>query len=193
MPHRLLTTTAIALVTTATAAPGPSGSSATAATQITPSGQGCVNATAKALPYCDPSLTHAERITDLLSRLTPEEKALHLWGSGTHADNTTFPGVPRIGLPSFDWGLEAQHGLRVGCVSDPSPNATLHCPTTFPAPPGLGATFNDTLVQSIGQATAIEARALNNQGVQGSGRIVLRTPGVCSIALRTPGVCRSSV
>ncbi len=155
-------------------------SSRTASAVATPSGQGCTSPAASRLPYCNHTLPDDVRITDLLARMTLEEKAAHLWGSGSHKDNVTFPGVPRLGIPPHDWGFEAQHGLRTGCVAVPSdtdPETQIeHCPTTFPAPTGLGCTFNNTLIQHIGLAVATEARAMNNRGAQLSGRVVLRTP-----------------
>ena len=118
-------------------------------------------------------------MADIVSRLTLEEKAAHLWGSGSHADNIAFPGVPRLGLPPFDWGLEGLHGLRVGCFPLPDPEVcpdpnspapgAFACPTVFPAPTGLGATFNDSLIHGIGVVIGTEARALNNMGTQLSG------------------------
>ena len=36
------------------------------------------------------------------------------------------------------------------------------CPTVFPAPPGMGATFNLTLAHRMGVAIGNEARAMNN-------------------------------
>lgn len=150
--------------------------------RVPPSGQGCLDSVAKALPYCDSSLPIATRVADIISRMTAAEKTAHIWGSGKGA----FPGVPRIGLPPFDWGLEGLHGLRIGCypVADPEvcvdPNSpapgTFACPTVFPAPTGLGATFNDTLIHDIGTAIGTEARALNNMGGQVAGRVVVRTP-----------------
>jgi len=159
-----------------------------ASTQPPPSGQGCLSSIAKALPYCDASLPIEKRVADIISRMTIEEKASHIWGSGSHADNTTFPGIPRLGLPPFDWGLEGLHGLRVSCVPIVNPNVCVDpnspapgefaCPTVFPAPTGLGATFNDSLVHDIGVVIGTEARALNNVGhsSQQSGKMVVRTP-----------------
>ena len=55
---------------------------------------------------------------------------------------------------------------------------TFACPTVFPAPTGLGATFNDSLIHSIGVAIGTEARALNNMGTELSGRMVVRVPEI---------------
>ena len=155
---------------------------------LPPSGQGCLNPIAKALPYCNSSLPIAKRVADLISRMTIEEKTSHIWGSGSHVPNTTFPGIPRLGLPPFDWGLEGLHGLRTSCVPIPNPAVcvdpntpaagTFACPTVFPAPTGLGATFDDTLIHDIGVVIGTEARAMNNLGSFWgiSGKMIVRTP-----------------
>ena len=46
-------------------------------------------------PYLDPAQPLDVRIRDLISRLTLEEKASMM-------RNTT-PGVPRLGIPKYDW------------------------------------------------------------------------------------------
>lgn len=155
---------------------------------LPPSGQGCLNPIAKALPYCNSSLPIATRVSDIISRMTIEEKTYHIWGSGSHGVNTTFPGIPRLGLPPFNWGLEGLHGLRTSCVPVPNPEVcidpntptpgTFACPTVFPAPTGLGATFNDDLIHDIGVVIGTEARAMNNLGNfwGASGKLVVRTP-----------------
>ena len=53
--------------------------------------------------YQDPSLPISKRIDDLLSRLTPEEKA----GFISYMND----GVPRLGIPSYSWWNEALHGV----------------------------------------------------------------------------------
>src|SRR5436853_4566114 len=53
--------------------------------------------------YRDPALPVETRVQDLVSRLTLEEKASLL-------KNTT-PGVPRLGIPKYDWWNESLHGV----------------------------------------------------------------------------------
>ncbi len=53
--------------------------------------------------YLDPSQPQDVRIRDLISRMTLEEKASMM-------QNTT-PGVPRLGIPKYDWWSEALHGV----------------------------------------------------------------------------------
>lgn len=76
----------------------------------------------------------------IIAQMTLEEKFSQLM-------NET-PGIPRLGIEPYDWWNEALHGVgRSGRA------------TVFPEPIGLGATFDSTLVNTIGDAIATEARA----------------------------------
>jgi len=110
------------------------------------------------LPYimCNASAPLADRLRDILARMTPEEKAAAL--------DTANPAVPRLGLPSLPGG-EALHGVASGCGA--AVNGSTGCPTSFPSPIALGATFDTELYRAIGAAIGMEARALNNQGKAG--------------------------
>ena len=50
-------------------------------------------------PFCNVSLTVEERVADLVSRIQPEEKAPLLT-----ARESPLGGIPRLGLPEYDWG-----------------------------------------------------------------------------------------
>ena len=54
-------------------------------------------------PFRNPDLPLEERIDDLLSRLTPEEKIGQMM-------NVT-PAIERLGIPTYDWWNEALHGV----------------------------------------------------------------------------------
>jgi beta-glucosidase len=83
------------------------------------------------------------RVADLLSRLTLEEK-ISLLGYNSK-------GVPRLGIPAYNWWNEALHGVaRAGMA------------TVFPQAIAMAATFNDSLVKEIGDAISTEARAKYN-------------------------------
>ena len=55
-------------------------------------------------PFQDPSLPTEERIDDLLSLLTPEEKIGLLMNKSISVD--------KLGIPSYNWWSEACHGIR---------------------------------------------------------------------------------
>ena len=56
--------------------------------------------------FCKTSPPINERVQDLISRLTLDEKISQLI-------NTT-PPIPRLGIPSYKWWSETLHGVRGG-------------------------------------------------------------------------------
>lgn len=92
------------------------------------------------LPYQNHNLSSEQRSTDLISRLTLEEKA------GLMCD-VSDP-IPRLGIKKFNWWSEALHGL-----------ASNNNVTVFPEPIGMAASFDDELVYKIFNATSDEVRA----------------------------------
>lgn len=95
---------------------------------------------AQPLPYQNPALTVEERVKDLMSRLTLEEKASLMFDQS--------PAIPRLGINKFNWWSEALHGL-----------ANNDSVTVFPEPIGMAASFNDELVYRVFNATSDEVRA----------------------------------
>ncbi len=87
----------------------------------------CADPPLNTYPYCNTSLPVDVRVKDLLSRMSLDEKAAIL--------DAGVPAIPRLGLPSMSSG-EALHGACTGCISSDK------CPTSFPAPIALGATFD---------------------------------------------------
>lgn len=81
-----------------------------------------------------------ERVKDLISKLTLEEKIKLL--------PTRQAGIPRLGISEFYIGGEAAHGV-----------AWLGKATVFPQPIGLSSSFDRDLMRRIGEVVAIEARA----------------------------------
>lgn len=118
------------------------------------------------LPFtmCNASASLERRVQDIVARMTPREKAASL--------DTSNPAVPRLGLPSLPGG-EGLHGVVCGCGA--AVNGSTGCPTSFPSPIALGATFDADLYREVGAAVGMEARALNNQGKSG---IYLFTPNI---------------
>lgn len=86
----------------------------------------------------------ADRVSDLLARLTVAEKIALL-----HQRQAP---VPRLGLGEFRTGTEALHGL-----------AWLGPATVFPQAVGLAATWDPDLVRAVGSAVGDEARGLHHK------------------------------
>jgi len=103
------------------------------------------NAAKEAVPtYGDPSVATDKRVDDLVSRMTLEEKVLQM--------QHTAPGIPRLGIPSYDWWSEALHGIaRSGYA------------TVFPQAIGMAASWDTHLVRREAEVIAIETRAKYNQ------------------------------
>ncbi len=93
--------------------------------------------------YLDPAQPIEARIQDLVGRMTLEEKASML-------SNST-PGVPRLGIPKYDWWSEALHGV-----------ANAGHATVFPQAIGLAAMWNTRLQEEIAGVIGIEGRAKFN-------------------------------
>ena len=90
-------------------------------------------------PFRNPDLPLEERIDDLLSRLTPEEKIGQMM-------NVT-PAIERLGIPTYDWWNEALHGVaRAGRA------------TVFPQAIAMAATFDDNAVHETFTMVSDEAR-----------------------------------
>ncbi|WP_100610859.1 glycoside hydrolase family 3 C-terminal domain-containing protein [Confluentibacter lentus] len=95
------------------------------------------------LPFYNPSLSIDERIEDLISRLTIEEKISQMM-NGT-------PSIERLQIPPYDYWNEALHGVGRTCAA-----------TVFPQAIGLGATFDADLAFRVSSAISDEARAIYN-------------------------------
>ena len=102
-------------------------------------------------PFQDPSIPTSQRIEDLISRMTPEEKVSQLLYNS--------PAIDRLGIPEYNWWNECLHGVgRAGKA------------TVFPQAIGLAATFDDGLVQRIGDAISTEARAKYKEAIKKGNR-----------------------
>ena len=111
-----------------------------------------VSEPASSQPFCDETLPLAERVTDMLSRMTLAEKIAQL---GTPA-----PPIPSLGFnTSYDWWSEASHG-----VASESHGARDVSTTNFAFPITTGMAFNRSLWRATGAAIGVEARAAANLG-----------------------------
>ncbi len=84
-----------------------------------------------------------EKARALVARMTLEEKASQL--------RYDAPAIERLGIPAYNWWNEALHGVARGGTA-----------TSFPQAIGLAATFDDALVEALGDVAATEGRAKYN-------------------------------
>lgn len=92
--------------------------------------------------YCDKSLSYEARAKALVDLMTLEEKAQQM--------GSTSSGVPRIGLPKYEWWSEGLHG-----VADTGPGTyfdqLVPGATSFPTVLLTAASFNRSLWNTLGQ------------------------------------------
>jgi len=105
--------------------------------------------------YLNTAYSFEERATDLVSRLTLEEKQ-SLLGNNMAA-------VPRLGLKNYNVWSEALHGVLSGA----NPAAGLLGPTSFPNSVAIGSTWDPALAEWMASAIADEARAIFQTGTKG--------------------------
>ncbi|HEY1646971.1 MAG TPA: glycoside hydrolase family 3 C-terminal domain-containing protein [Terracidiphilus sp.] len=101
---------------------------------------------AAAMPFRNPALPIPQRVDDLVSRLTLEEKVSQVIDQA--------PAIARLDIPAYNWWNEGLHGIaRSGYA------------TMFPQAIGNAATWDAPLLHSIGQVVSTEARAKYNEAI----------------------------
>lgn len=90
-------------------------------------------------PYEDTKYSNEERVENLISLLTPQEKVGLMMNKSISVD--------RLGIPSYNWWSEACHGVRQGGY------------TVYPQPIGMAAAFSEKLVYDVFSTVSDEARA----------------------------------
>jgi len=100
--------------------------------------------------YLDPSRPIAERVGDLLARLTLDEKI----GQMRH----TAQAIPRLNIPAYNFWSEALHGVAGNGRA-----------TVFPQAIGMAATWDPVLIEKIASAVGDEARAKYHEALRRNG------------------------
>lgn len=98
-------------------------------------------------PYKNPKLPIDQRVDDLVSRMTLEEKALQMQNGA--------PAIPRLDVPEYEWWNEALHGVARAGIA-----------TVFPQAIGLAATFNDKIIFDVADVISTEARAKHHEAIR---------------------------
>lgn len=97
--------------------------------------------------YLDPDRPTAERVNDLISRMTLEEKVAQMQYDA--------PAIDRLNLPKYNWWNECLHGVgRAGIA------------TVFPQAIGMAAAWDVDLIQRVADAIGNEGRAKHHEAVR---------------------------
>lgn len=90
--------------------------------------------------YMNTDYSFEERVRDLVSKMTLEEKVSQMLHSS--------PAIDRLGVPAYNWWNEGLHGVaRAGTA------------TMFPQAIGMAAAFDETLLYKIADVISTEGRA----------------------------------
>lgn len=96
-------------------------------------------------PFQNTTLSFEARVNDLVKRLTLEEKVSQMLSSA--------PGIPRLGIPAYDWWNETLHGVA----------RTPYKVTVFPQAIAMAATFDKDALFKMADYSALEGRAIYNK------------------------------
>lgn len=103
------------------------------------------------LPYQNPNLSVEERVNDLVSRMTLEEKISQMVYNS--------PAIERLGISEYNWWNEALHGVARNGIA-----------TVFPQAIGLAAMWDRDLMYKISTVISDEARAKYNKAISRNKR-----------------------
>ncbi len=102
----------------------------------------------KKLPFWNYHLPVEQRVNDVVSRLTLEEKVAQM-------EDVT-PAIPRLGIPDYDWWSEILHGVA---------RTPFHV-TVYPQAIAMSATFDTSSVFMMADYSALEGRAIHNKAIE---------------------------
>ncbi len=102
-------------------------------------------------PFQDPSLSIEQRVEDLVSRMTLEEKVSQM----VHPASA----IPRLGIPEYNWWNECLHGVARAGIA-----------TVFPQAIGMSASWDKKLLYEVATVISTEARAKHHEFVRHNDR-----------------------
>ncbi len=102
----------------------------------------------KSFPMWNYRLPVEQRVNDVISRLTPEEKVAQMLNAA--------PAVERLGIPAYDWWNEVLHGVA---------RTPFHT-TSYPQAIGMAATWDTGSLKLMASYSADEGRAIHNKAIE---------------------------
>jgi beta-glucosidase len=104
-------------------------------------------------PFQNPGLKLDQRVDDLVSRLTLDQKIAQLMNQA--------PGIDSLGIPAYNWWSEGLHGVaRAGLA------------TVFPQAIGMAASWDENLIHQVASVISDEARAKHHEFVRRNKRFI---------------------
>jgi beta-glucosidase len=126
-------------------------------------------------PYKNASLPVEKRVADLLKRMTLEEKATMLSGSGwMESAPIVRLGIPAIKMADGPMGVRSWAGSSA--VTNAASNPVKVLTTSFPSGIAMAATWDAGLVQREGKAIGQEVKALGRDMILGPTVNINRVP-----------------
>ncbi|MFD2033885.1 glycoside hydrolase family 3 C-terminal domain-containing protein [Belliella marina] len=104
-------------------------------------------------PYQDPELSTAQRVDDLVSRLSLEQKVSQMVNESVAIDE--------FGIPAYNWWNEGLHGMARAGIA-----------TVFPQAIGMAATWDTDLIFDVATAISDETRAKHHDFVRKDKRFL---------------------
>jgi beta-glucosidase len=98
-------------------------------------------------PFLNTDLSIEQRVNDLVSRMTLEEKISQIQSSSK--------AITRLGIPEYHWWNECLHGVARNGIA-----------TVFPQAIGMAATWNPELIEKEADVISTEARAKHHEAVR---------------------------
>jgi beta-glucosidase len=120
-------------------------------------------------PFQNPDLPLEERVNNVLSLMTVDEKIAFL---------TQSPSLPRLGIRTVGW-VEGLHGVALGKIGNWGNMGGRGGPlqtTTFPQSIGLGETWDVEILRQAGAIEGYETRYIYQNPKYGRNGLVIRTP-----------------
>ena len=99
-------------------------------------------------PFQNPNLTFEQRVDDLVSRMTLEEKVAQMMNKA--------PAIERLGIPAYDWWNEVLHGVARSPFNV----------TVYPQAIAMAATWNSPSLKIMADYSATEGRAIYEKSVE---------------------------
>ena len=125
-------------------------------------------------PYKNPGTPVEQRVKDLIGRMTLEEKASMLAGSGwMESMPIERLGIPAIKMADGPMGVRAWYGSSAVTNAANTPKVLS---TSFPSGVAMGATWDTDLVEREGRAIAQEVKALGRDMILGPTVNINRVP-----------------